>query len=374
MRLFIGFVLLVQLGIVFFFSTQREENPILQLASGDPHAIKRHHLFLYHKANVHSDRSLDAIFFNIFVNEDSSIGIDIAMEQFKQIRDSAFSTTPIYYTTIGKLPDVPLCSSSHCYNSAHLEKGDELATLSLLSEYCRANPTNTVTYIHNKGSFTPRKENMYLRRMHMKAIFDPEGCTTRPKACNVCSARFSPLPHFHTSGNMFVVGCDYVEMLIPPEDFGRKMLHTVADGFLTPESIFLPSSIDLERLSAHPHIGTGRYAYEHWIHSHPSVVPCDVYPGPFTWNYDNIPNTSDWVPDLRMAPRFPLQEFWKTSIILEPEPWYLIKGRNFEWKHLYDAEPPLGSWIRGYYKHTDMDSPICDTLFLGKTRSYCFRS
>mmetsp|Transcript_9582 Transcript_9582/g.17387 ORF Transcript_9582/g.17387 Transcript_9582/m.17387 type:complete len:373 (-) Transcript_9582:81-1199(-) len=354
--IFISLVILLQLVFFFNFNEDHfhEKKSILQLSKDDPHSSKKYH----HSHNDHqgSQISLHAVFFNVFLNEDSTTGRDIALEQFKYIEMSPFSATPIYYTTIGKLPNVSLCASSVCHNTVHLKEGGESATLRPLSEYCRANPTHTVAYIHNKGSFTPSKENTLLRRMHMKALFDPEGCaSTRPEACNVCSARFSPLPHFHTSGNMFVAGCDYVGKLIPPEIFAIKMFNTLREGFLAPESIFLPSSklqtqyIDLDGLRNNFYFGTGRYAYEHWIHSHPSVAPCDVYPGPFTWNYENIPSDSNWAPDLQMAPRFPLKSFWVAGIHLEPEPWFLLEGRKFEWKMLYDAQPPFGSWIEGLY-------------------------
>lgn len=36
--------------------------------------------------------------------------------------------------------------------------------------------------------------------------------------------------------------------------------------------------------------GTGRYAFEHWIHSHPHDRPCDLYTTiNFTWGYDGLP-------------------------------------------------------------------------------------
>jgi len=34
-----------------------------------------------------------------------------------------------------------------------------------------------------------------------------------------------------------------------------------------------------------------RWAAEHWIHSHPTVEPCDVYTNPqFLFNYEHLPN------------------------------------------------------------------------------------
>lgn len=57
--------------------------------------------------------------------------------------------------------------------------------------------------------------------------------------------------------------------------------------------------------------GLGRYLAEHWMHSHPSVKPCDLYPGKeFTWGYFNIPQggTAEQR-ELKSAPRFKLEDY-----------------------------------------------------------------
>jgi hypothetical protein len=55
--------------------------------------------------------------------------------------------------------------------------------------------------------------------------------------------------------------------------------------------------------------GFGRYFFEHWIHSHPSVSPCDLYPGKeYKWNYASIP-TGEFVKEIKMAPRFNIQMY-----------------------------------------------------------------
>ena len=52
-------------------------------------------------------------------------------------------------------------------------------------------------------------------------------------------------------------------------------------------------------------VGADRYAAEHWVHSHPSVRPCDLSTSDYTWNYAGIP-TGDFEKKLESAPRFEL--------------------------------------------------------------------
>ena len=55
-------------------------------------------------------------------------------------------------------------------------------------------------------------------------------------------------------------------------------------------------------------IGTRRMAAEHWVHSHPSVKPCDLYTDKiFQWGYQNLTETSGEKPgdfDFHLAPRY----------------------------------------------------------------------
>ena len=45
------------------------------------------------------------------------------------------------------------------------------------------------------------------------------------------------------------------------------------------------------------------------MHSHPSVKPCDLYPGKdFVWDYGNVP-PSPFEKKLQMAPRFNFQQY-----------------------------------------------------------------
>ena len=98
----------------------------------------------------------------------------------------------------------------------HDDEGDESQTLGLLCQHCVENPSDTVVYLHSKGSFHAKEENNRLRRLS-------EECAHVPDQCNICSSRFSPLPYPHTSGNMWVAKCVYVRKLINPNEFQQKI-------------------------------------------------------------------------------------------------------------------------------------------------------
>jgi len=151
-----------------------------------------------------------------------------------------------------------------------------------------------------------------------------------PQICDVCSARFSPLPHFHSPGNMWRARCSYVNRLLNPDGFEQSMAN--ASGFTANGA----------------RDGTGRYAYEHWVTSHPDLVPCDVYQNKaYTWNYDGLPDPSNsWIPNISLAPRFTYSAYYKDLLRKEHKnKTGIINKRLKEWLVLFQKAPPNNSWI-----------------------------
>lgn len=94
------------------------------------------------------------------------------------------------------------------------------------------------------------------------------------------------------------------------------------------------------------------FFFEHWVYSHPSVRPCDLYPGKeYTWAYENIPNEY-FEKDLKEAPRFDFSVF---ANLLRQNYWYCREDTS--------SETPQGylenrKW---YYKQ------LYGNVFLGKS-------
>jgi hypothetical protein len=233
------------------------------------------------------------VFYHSFIpNDPRSLAHNIILEQLAAMQRAQEDAEVHYYLISSEHNsrfDVDeyfrsLCSDCRLNLSltGYSPEGSEMLSLQALYEYCAAHPDKTVVYLHSKGTYHPSKINDDYRRLLMKGVL--QGCREMPSDCDVCSARFSPLPHSHAPGNMWkarygtdyfiivwlITRCAHINLLIPPIEFVERMA-AVHD-----------TDNDWRR-------GTGRFASEHWVHSHPYVTPCDVFPGPFVWSYELIP-------------------------------------------------------------------------------------
>ncbi|KAL3915398.1 MAG: hypothetical protein SGILL_005675 [Bacillariaceae sp.] len=188
-----------------------------------------------------------------------------------------------------------------------------------------------------------------MRFMVTKASVSDACQTMDPNTCNVCSARFSYLPHFHFPGNMWTAHCNYVKDLIKPREFPAAMQQMV-DGVLR-QGRFGMKKMGVDK-KQHL-VGVGRYAFEHWVSSHPNVKPCDVYEGEYRRSYAKLPKWNEpWKPRLQPVGWIPLQDF---PALDSRGDWYCGKGRLYEFLHLYGKRPPVDSWFYDQYasKHRD---------------------
>ena len=323
--------------------------------------------------NAENTKILDGddvtIFYNIYIPDErySEVSIDkvqsIIQEQLKSRASSIYPESRLNYITIGREMTEPLNCTS-CFHLEHNDIGDEYQSLTKVHEFCKNNPHLKVAYIHNKGSYHPSQENNLLRRMLTKAVFSEEclrlASTKKSEnqsphkscsKCNICGSRFSPLPHFHVSGNMWVAECNYIAKLLPPLSFENEMNNVVLNA---PRTKFG----DTQQLTP-AFVGRDRYSAEHWAFSHPDICPCDVYPGKFTWSYERIPENDDWEPDFVMAPRFSSAEeyatvdLYKEQRSYDPEGnWFSLAGRMHEWKTLYGKLPKHDSWVWSFYNNS----------------------
>ena len=169
---------------------------------------------------------------------------------------------------------------------ASAQTGSEIVTQTLLHSHCVAHPQDQVIYIHTKGSFHSHTTNDALRRNLMHGV---RGCveTNALAVGDVCGLRTSPIPHPHYSGNMWTARCDYVAMLPNPVAF-QQLMGTIAKQ----------GCIDWS-------VGKDRFSVEHWILSHPSVVPMDVLPSltTFVWGYEGLQEHPTWRAELEHFPR-----------------------------------------------------------------------
>ena len=90
--------------------------------------------------------------------------------------------------------------------------------------------------------------------------------------------------------------------------------------------------------------GTNRFAMEHWIHSHPSSKPCDLYTNPkFVWGYVHLIGASvgerqeDF--KLELGPRYE-KNHWRKGCIYHAT----LEHRIKEYQLLYSITPDDDWW------------------------------
>lgn len=203
---------------------------------------------------------------------------------------------------------------------AHHDDASEIVTLHSLWEHCAENLDGKVVYLHSKGSFHPSYQNDKIRRFLTEGALSKE-CADLPAACNVCSSRMSPIPHPHTSGNMWLARCSYIAKLMDPNNFQAKMLDHYGVG-------------------ANPCVGTGRYAAEHWVNSHPHNSPCDLSTDKYVWNYRGVPS-GNFVKELKLAPRYPMSAYVLGACSNHGQS---VMDRLEEYQVLYNSYPTASWW------------------------------
>ena len=271
------------------------------------------------------ERTPIAIFYNLFVQNEADIQrvSNLVQEQFQWLNSSLHNV--VYVNSIGTpLPMIHnLTNATKIVSIGHQTEGNEIDTLQKLWEICNntQNRDQMVVYLHSKGSFHPSEKNDKFRRFVTRGALSHE-CATLPHNCTVCSSRMSPTPHSHTPGNMWLAKCSYIQTLLPPYEFQIAMGSTDNDFF-----------------------GSGRYAAEHWVHSHPSNHPCDLYTNrDYVYGYGSVPSIHDlesnW--SLEMAPRFSSNAYYPCQRCRRDSP--TLEHRIDEYQRLYQVNKPEHDW------------------------------
>jgi hypothetical protein len=265
------------------------------------------------------------VFYNLFTSRtnrsDAERVQNLVFEQLAALRPEHH---PVYVHSIGR--------RLHITNTTlltHQREGSEMITLHSMWEFCKTNRDKKVVYLHSKGSFHAKHENDLLRNLMTLGALSRE-CANLPTYCNVCASRFSPFPHPHTPGNMFLARCEYVAGLIDPADFPSRMKDVPGVHNETVEWRY----------------GSGRFSSEHWIGSAPSLKPCDLYTsGQYAWGYTGLPEKVDVGRDFKLlpAPRFPMVVY---KTMRTTGYWATKLHRLEEYLVLYNETPDEAWWGR----------------------------
>jgi hypothetical protein len=269
------------------------------------------------------------VFYNLYVHANATEA-EIARVKtvvFDQLANLKPIHHPVYVHSIGRKLLIP-----NTILLQHHETAGETVTLHSLWNYCKKNIDSKVVYLHSKGSFHPTQENELFRPFLTAGALSAE-CASLPENCNVCSTRFSPYPHPHTPGNMWLARCEYVSKLLDPLQLDERM-HEIPK--------VRARAVDVRFQSM---MGVARFASEHYIHSHWAVQPCDLYTNPnYVHGYTGIPDRIEETDfQLKLAPRFPwtkyIPPFWRRT-----RRYTNLAHRLEEYQVLYNETPDETFW------------------------------
>ena len=332
------------------------------------------------------------IFYNLFVppnQHDAAHAFEIVEEHLRQVASPLSAPTQtskaepkavLFYNLIGGTGDgneggdIPqLCRDIHprfhCEQLNYYSNASESATLRNLHEYCSLQPDGTtkrVTYLHPKGSFHSHGRQTLWRRMLTDAALHPN-CTDPPDdRCTVCGAQYYPIFGSMFPGNMFTASCSYVKQLLPPVEGGeyeRRREKSIRQFFLLRLEGVLQNTFGFHQ---DVFFGLDRYQWEHWVGSHPALLPCEMHSPKMSFMDMAMQEVTD--EDVRPRKRS-LEKQWSlgpnrlmTFDIPGQSPkwlnrnddegnfrqYYLTAGHLIRWIEQYQQVPALDSWV---YRH-----------------------
>ena len=322
------------------------------------------------------------VFYNLFIPKDTISGSEYAtsvlMEQLGQVADSLSKLengevrkrAVVYYNLIGKplRPEkmTDFCHSLHpkleCIMIGYYEKASESVTLQNVHDFCTAvdDEDVRVTYIHSKGSYHHTDVNRNWRRELTNAVLHPHCLNPPNDTCNVCGTSFFTRFAFMFPGNMWTSKCSYIKKLLPPYDGGEydsRKKESIARFLKMRLYGVLDATLLEDRID---YFGLGRYRLEHWIGSHPSIMPCEMHRenvtlgimvgGQVNSTYDyhwGMGPRREWVvPEIESAQKH-LEEDDKAAF----KEYYFLAGNLLKWFTLYgsDGVPDNDSWVWEFF-------------------------
>jgi len=163
-------------------------------------------------------------------------------------------------------------------------------------------------------------------------------------------------------GNMFTAHCSYIRELLPFENdvYGKARERAVGELMLLKLRNQLKSSLLWDQRDF---LGLDRYMDEHWVGSHPDVVPCDMDPvGNLLDAFHGILQESEF--EWSMGPRNTgicggihdkLQGAVRNNADLRRRELLLLPGLLTKWYILYGRAPRDNSWVWDFFQPDGRD-------------------
>ena len=325
--------------------------------------------FLVDIPYINTKMAVEAVFYHIIIpetEEESMYTSRIVAQQLEQMTSA--SVKYVYYTTQGPLHHDLVANKAFlqgicrrldliCHHKGHVQS--ETESLGHLHEYCtnamhdeyNDGTNRLVSYIHSSPRVVHAEipVNRRLRNILTESALSEE-CTTalrQEDQCNVCGLLFTSQHTLHYPGNMWSASCQYIEKLIKPTDFSEALQEVIGEVLVR-----RLSRDTMTNLYPDSKLGLGESIMEHWIASHPELMPCDVGSDGEFKNYLKQEYTED---DLswRQAPRRPVREMIaggaKDTVLARTvyrlREYYLLPGNIMKWRGLYGSLPTPDSYV-----------------------------
>mmetsp|Transcript_11606 Transcript_11606/g.17850 ORF Transcript_11606/g.17850 Transcript_11606/m.17850 type:complete len:421 (+) Transcript_11606:48-1310(+) len=323
--------------------------------------LKASPLILYNNATTNTTTNASSmpeatiqIFYNIYIGKHITEGISVVSRQLEILKSSwlAEQAPTLNYFRVGKdinntfptLAMKDLCDkhSINCHSLGQIEEAHEEQTLGKMWEYCQDKDDDdqtTVVYLHNKGSFHHWGSNRnYMWCKYLTYSVTRHHCyekDTREKGCNVCGLS---LLNSVFVGNFFVSHCGYVKHLVNPMIFWEKQ-YQVHEALLAMNLTNLyPKNIKRDKA------GISRFANEHWVGTHPNVIPCAV--SNKFWKYWQRFSSRG---EEQMGPALLPPRMYNATNTTHPCK-SKLSTELYRFHKLYQGQhPPLTSWMFEYY-------------------------
>ena len=325
---------------------------------------------------VKHNGSTSAVFFDMVVPNNLS-GEQLEAEvanikaQLETVKENSPAST-VFYTTMGN-PVVNQIGSQwcngkdalKCVHLKHFEYQHRGETSRQIQEYCRHNPTHRIAYVQNSLSTKYGDDVNRIRLMQhvTKAVTNPLCLATALEQnkgqCNVCGLTFHTIPSLRMSGDSWAASCSYVNQLLPPQEFVERMEQVVSKSLIQKIWTRLNFGIVEDRLD---NLGLGGYSMDHWIGSHPSLMPCDLS--------DDHPTV--WARGEQTRSRFSLHngahmkgtpyardnsaELEKKILSderMRVREFSFLAGNLLKWYTLYGSAPQPTSWVWKFFPDGD---------------------
>lgn len=347
----------------------------------------------------------NVVFYNLYIPNDAEAVehvIEVVMEQLGQVAkslrllDRNRRGTALFYNLIGNryaLSEnrmekicIALSPNLYCKQLAYYETASESVTLQDLYDYCQNDDVadERVTYLHAKGSYHQTEVNTNWRRALTDAVVHPDCLFPPDDRCNVCGAQFYTRFATMFPGNMWTARCSYVNKLLPPLDggeYGKRKEESVINFLKYRLWGQLVTTLMEDRVD---YFGLGRYQLEHWIGSHPSIMPCEVHSEEVNLESMITGRVTHEEYAWGLGPRREnvTDEIWPARIRLNDSKdaqfleYYYLPGNLIKWFSLYGSEgiPADNSWVWKYFPGGDRWKKLVDKYSVNAVKEMVMQS